>query len=278
MKIDSHQHFWKFDPVRDAWIDETMSVIRKDFLPADLKPVLETNHIDGCIAVQADQSEEETWFLLDCAAANPFVKGVVGWLDLMSADIEEKLAQFSENTLLKGLRHIVQAESNDFMLRADFQNGISYLKQFGMTYDILVFPPQLPAAIELVNKFPDQKFVVDHIAKPYIKDGKIDAWKSHMQELAQASNVYCKVSGMTTEADWNNWTKQDFRPYLDVIFEAFGIERIMYGSDWPVCLLAASYKEQLDILEDYLVSFSEQEKHLVMGGNATSFYNLSMKG
>ena len=260
MKIDAHQHFWKFNPVRDAWIDDSMQIIRKDFLPQDLKPILEANTIDGCIAVQADQSENETDFLLQCAKENPFIKGVVGWVDLLSDTIEERLEHYSKNNILKGIRHIVQAEANDFMLRKDFQNGISKLQQFNLTYDILVFPPQLEAAIALVNKFPNQKFVLDHIAKPYIKDAKIDDWKINISTLAKAPNVYCKASGMVTEADLKQWKLSDFQPYLDVVFEAFGIDRIMYGSDWPVCLLAAEYQEQLNIVQDYIKTFSNKSK------------------
>ncbi len=274
MKIDSHQHFWKFDPVRDSWIDGTMEVIRKDFLPKDLKPILDANAIDGCVAVQADQSEEETKFLLDCAEENDFVKGVVGWVDLRANTVEDRLAHFSENKLLKGVRHIVQAEADDFMLRKDFQCGIGKLTQFNLTYDILVFPSQLEAAISLVNKFPNQQFVLDHIAKPYIKDGKIDPWKTHIFELAKQHNVSCKVSGMVTEADLKLWNTSDFKPYLDVVFEAFGVDRILYGSDWPVCLLAAEYQQQLQIVEDYIKDFAEEDQAKIFGKNAIREYNL----
>ena len=274
MKIDAHQHFWKYNPVRDAWIDDSMEVIRRDFLPDDLKPILETNNLDGCIAVQADQSETETEFLLNCAKNNSFIKGVVGWVDLRAENIEERLAHYAKNTLFKGVRHIVQSEPNDFMLGEKFQNGIRKLQQFNLTYDILVFPTQLKAAIELVNKFPNQKFVVDHLAKPYIKDGKIKDWKADMYQLAQAQNVYCKVSGMVTEANLKDWKALEFKPYLDVIFEAFGVDRILYGSDWPVCLLAAEYQLQLNIVEEYISEFSEEEKEKVMGLNALHFYNI----
>ncbi|MFD1163721.1 amidohydrolase family protein [Hwangdonia seohaensis] len=274
MKIDAHQHFWKFDPVRDAWIDDSMQIIRRDFLPQDLKPILNENNIDGCIAVQADQSETETDFLLDCATQNTFVKGVVGWLDLRTENVEERLAHYSKNTLFKGVRHIVQAEANDFMLGKDFQNGIGKLAPFNLTYDILIFPPQIEDAIALVNKFPNQKFVVDHIAKPYIKSGEIEEWKTKMTELAKAQNVFCKVSGMVTEADLKHWKISDFNPYLDVVFNAFGIDRILYGSDWPVCLLAAQYQEQLHIVQNYVKDFSKEEQSKVFGLNAVKFYNL----
>lgn len=274
MKIDAHQHFWIYDPVRDSWIDDRMKELRRDFLPNDLSPVLKKNDIDGCIVIQADQSEHETEFLLSLAENNYFIKGVVGWLDLRADNIEERLAHYSSNIFLRGVRHIVQAESDDFMLGVKFQNGISLLKQYGLTYDILVFPSQLPAAIQLVNKFPNQKFVLDHMAKPFIKDGKIDAWKKDIELLARSQNVYCKISGMVTEADWKNWKKEDFTKYLDVIFNAFGLDRILYGSDWPLCLLATTYEGQKNIIEEYLDKRSKRDKDLVMGLNSLEFYDL----
>ncbi len=274
MRIDAHQHFWKFNPVRDAWIDDSMQIIRKDFLPKDLKPILSKNNIDGCVAVQADQSEAETEFLLGCAEQNPFIKGVIGWVDLGDKHVEERLVYYSKHKTFKGVRHIVQAEANDFMLGADFQKGIAKLQQFNLTYDILIFPQQLEAAITLVNKFPNQKFVIDHLAKPYIKIGKIDAWKTKIAALSEAQNVYCKVSGMVTEANLKHWKTSDFRPYMDVVFNAFGTDRLLYGSDWPVCLLAAKYEEQLSIIEDYILKLSKEEKTKIMGENAVKFYNL----
>ena len=274
MIIDSHQHFWKYNPVRDSWIDESMEVIRKDFLPQDLSPILKQNEIDGCIAVQGDQSEVETEFLLQLAKENDFIKGVVGWVDLRAKNVEERLDYFSKNSIFKGVRHIVQAEPNDFLLGKDFQNGISKLASFNLTYDLLIFPQQIKTAILLVNKFPNQKFIINHIAKPLIKDGYIKEWEKSIITLANAPNVYCKVSGMVTEADWKHWKPSDFRPYLDVIFKAFGVSRILYGSDWPVCLLAAEYKNQLAIVQLYLKNLSVSERASIMGGNAISFYNL----
>jgi len=275
MRIDSHQHFWKYDPVKYAWINEDMKVIRRSFLPEDLAPILGSTHIDGCVSVQADQSEGETEFLLGFAEKNDFIKGVVGWVDLMADNVEDRLAHFSNNKWLKGIRHIVQEEPDDFMLRKDFQNGISKLSQFGQVYDILVYPTQLNASIELARKFPDQPFVLDHIAKPYIKDKKIKGWEEGIKELAKHSNVLCKVSGMVTEADWNNWNEEDFTPYLDVVFEAFGTDRIMFGSDWPVCLVAAEYQRGLNIVEHYIGQFTAEERVKVMGQNAVDFYNLN---
>ncbi|MDI5949942.1 amidohydrolase family protein [Flavobacterium yafengii] len=273
-RIDAHQHFWKFDPIRDSWIDASMQKIQKDFLPKDLLPLLNENKFSGCVAVQASQSEEETNFLLDLAAKNDFIKGVVGWVDLLDENIAERLATFSTQKKLKGFRHVVQGESDDFMLRNDFRNGISELKPFDYTYDILVFHRQLPAAINLVNRFPGQAFVLDHIAKPDIKSGAIQLWKENIQELAKAENVMCKISGMITEADWNLWTADDLKPYLDVIFENFSKENLMFGSDWPVCNLAANYNQVVKTLEEYISQLPIQEQELIWYGNANTFYKL----
>jgi len=273
-RIDSHQHYWKFDPVRDQWITDDMKIIQRDFLPADLAPILKKNKIDGCVAVQADQSENETQFLLGLAAANHFIKGVVGWVDLRSANLNERLQYYSAFNKLKGFRHIAQGEPPGFLRGEEFSKGIGALKNFNFTYDILIYPHQLQDAIWLVQQHPDQKFVVDHLAKPVIREKEFTLWSSQMNTLASFNNVSCKLSGLVTEAVWNRWTKDDFRPYLDFIMNHFGTARVMYGSDWPVCLVAASYEEQLTIVEDYLQSFSTSEKHQIMGENAIRFYNL----
>jgi L-fuconolactonase len=272
--IDAHQHFWKYDPVAHSWINDEMSVIRKDFLPADLSPLLQQNKITGCIAVQADQTEKETDFLIELAGKNSFIKGVVGWVDLRAENIRERLVHYQKYPVVKGFRHILQGEEPGFMLQPDFLRGVAALKEFGFTYDILIFPKHISAAIELVKQFPEQPFVIDHIAKPFIKDGLIDEWKNGMQIIAQFPNVYCKVSGMVTEADWKNWTKEDFTPYLDAVTESFGVNRLMYGSDWPVCLVAASYEKMISLIQDYFSSFTASEQELIMGGNATRFYRL----
>ena len=276
MKIDAHQHFWQFDPVRDAWIDDTMSIIQRDFLPKDLLPILTENNIDGCVAVQADQSETETEFLLALAAKNEFIKGVVGWVDLRKENAEERLAHYAKNPLFKGVRHIAQGEADDFLLRPDVQRGIGLLAQYHLTYDILVFARQLPAAIELVKAFPQQKFVLDHLAKPQFSKGFDKEWQAQITTLAEYPNVFCKLSGMVTETDDFKWKKSDFTVFLDVIFASFGTDRVMYGSDWPVCLLAADYGAQLNILQEYIADFYESEESNIMGGNAVSFYNLKM--
>jgi L-fuconolactonase len=274
MQIDAHQHFWKYDSVRDSWIDASMEIIRKDFLPKDLEPILQENNIDGCIAVQADQSEQETVFLLEQASQYSFIKGVVGWVDLCSDNIEERLRFFSKKRLFKGVRHIVQAEDNDFVLREDFQNGMRKLEQFDLVYEILIFPKQLKSVIELVGKFPKQQFVLDHIAKPSISEGINNEWVRGIVELSKYSNVSCKVSGLVTETKGYIWEKQDFERFLDVVFNSFGVNRILYGSDWPVCLLAAEYKEVLEIVKTYVKKCSSEDQAKIFGENAVRIYNL----
>ena len=275
MRIDSHQHFWNYDPVREGWIDDEMQAIRKDFLPGDLKPLLDEHNIDGCIAVQSDQSEVHNEFLLKLADKNPFIKGIVGWVDLQANNVDDRLAFYSQHKSIKGFRHVLQGEQDRaLMLKPSFLNGIGVLSKYNYTYDILIFPDQLQYIPEFVSKFPDQKFVIDHLAKPYIKAKKIEDWKADIIKVAQYKNVSCKVSGMLTEADYNSWKKEDFTPYLDVVVEAFGPDRLMYGSDWPVCLVAASYNETINLVEDYFKSFTTSEQQAIFGLNAENFYNL----
>jgi L-fuconolactonase len=274
LRIDSHQHFWKFDPVRDSWITDDMNVIQRDFLPDDLAPVLEKNEIDGCVSVQADQSENETQFLLELASTTDFIKGVVGWVDLRSPQLNQRLQYYSDFKKLKGFRHITQSEPSGFLRGEEFSKGIRALKNFNFTYDILIYPHQIQDAIGLVKQHPDQKFVVDHLAKPVIREKEFISWSTSMKTLASFDHVSCKISGMVTEAMWDRWTIEDFKPYLDLIIQHFGTTRVMYGSDWPVCLVAASYQKQLNIVEEYLHPFSTSEKHKIMGENAIRFYNL----
>ena len=275
MVIDSHQHFWKYDPVRYSWIDDSMKILRQDFLPSDLGPILQENGVGGCVAVQADQSERETEFLLELAGENEFIKGVVGWVDLKAEGVSKRLAHYSQNEKLKGVRHIVQEEPDpEFMLRKDFQNGIRHLAEFGLTYDILVYPNQLAAAVLLSRAFPEQKFVLDHIAKPRISEGLDDQWVNNIKELALNPNVSCKVSGMVTETTNFQWQQEDFYPFMDVVLDAFGWQRIMYGSDWPVCLLGGNYKEVITIVTDYISKLSNNERAGIMGLNAKEFYYL----
>ncbi len=275
MRIDSHQHFWKYHPIKDAWINDEMKEIKKDFLPSDVAPLLRENQFDGCVAVQADQSEEETLFLLDLSKENDFIKGVVGWVDLCAENIEERLAYFSKYEKLKGFRHIVQAEADiDFLLSKKFQNGISKLEKYNFTYDILILPKHLENAIKLVAKFPEQKFVIDHLAKPDFKNKEFKEWEKGIKKIAEFPNVMCKVSGLVTEADWNNWKAIDFIYCLNIATKVFGIDRLMFGSDWPVSLLAASYGESCEIVGHYFSRFSKEEQDKIWGKNAINFYDL----
>ena len=275
MIIDSHQHFWKYESLKHAWIDDKMAAIRKDFMPSDLEVVYRENDVDGCVAVQADQTLEETDFLLKLALENHFIKGVVGWVDLRAANLEDILASYNGKEKLKGFRHVVQGEpDHNFLLRPDFLRGISILERHNYTYDILVFPHQLGAVLEFVKKFPNQKFVIDHIAKPYIKDGFYEGWAVLMNAIAKQDNVLCKLSGMPTEADYKLWTPKQIHPYMDLVLEAFGSDRIMFGSDWPVCLVAGNYSEVKNLVTDFISKLNTEEKELIMGVNAIKFYNL----
>lgn len=275
LKIDSHQHFWNYDVVRDSWINTEMQVLRNDFLPQHLEPVLNQYQFDGCVVVQSDQSSQENTFQLNHAANHDFIKGVVGWVDLQAPDIIDQLEALHVYKKLKGFRHILQGEADRaLMLKPAFQNGIAALSRFGFTYDLLILPDQLSFAETLVAGFPAQPFVLDHIAKPGIKSGNINEWAKQVRSLAQHEQVYCKVSGLVTEADWKKWTPADFKPYLDVVFEAFGPKRLMYGSDWPVCLLAADYEQVLQLMEQYTGGLSQTEQALFWGENAVNFYNL----
>ena len=275
-KIDAHQHFWKYDPVRDGWITRDMSVIARDFMPTDLLPILQRNEIDGTVLVQTCHTEEDNRFMLELAEKNDFIKGIIGWVNLHSIKVEDKLKEFHDRyPKVKGFRHVLQSDPDDqLMLRDSFKRGISLLNKYNFTYDILIYPKHLKYAAQLVAEFPDQKFVLDHLAKPNIKGKEIDEWKSDIEALAEYQNVYCKVSGMLTEANWYGWKTDDFTPYLDVVFDAFGISRVMYGSDWPVCQLAGGYNRALEILQIYTSRLSEYEQEQFFGGNATEFYNL----
>ena len=274
MRVDSHQHFWKFDPIRDAWITAEMQTIRKDFDPVDLQPLLKKNNVDACVTIQVGQSEKETFFQLEHAAQNGFIKGVVGWVDLKSPKIKDRLTHFLQHKKVKGFRHIVQAEPDGFLAQKEFLRGIASLAEFGFTYDLLIYPHQLEEAISFVQQFPDQKIVLDHLAKPLIKNGILEPWATYIAELASFENVHCKISGMVTEADWQLWKAGDLIPYLDVVLECFGPQRLLYGSDWPVCLLASSYSRQLAVVEDFISRLSPGEKQGIMGENAIQFYNL----
>ena len=275
MNIDSHHHYWHYNPVEYDWIDESMKVIRADFLPEMLEKTIGEAGIDGVISVQARQSLEETDWLIGMAHQNKFMKGVVGWLPLIQEDIEATLDKYSGEKILKGVRHVIQGEADpEFMLRSDFNHGISLLKKYSLVYDLLIMERQLPNAIKFVDLHPDQPFVLDHIAKPLIGRNIITPWKENIQELAKRENVCCKISGMVTEANFNHWTPQQLLPYFEVILEAFGPNRLLFGSDWPVCLVATSHKSWSDLVRKNISTFSETEQEKIMGGNTVRIYDL----
>jgi L-fuconolactonase len=273
--IDAHQHFWKYNPTRHTWMSEEMPVLKTNFLPLDLLPHLQNCTLDGCVAVQADQSEDENTFLLGLSEKYDFIKGIVGWVDLQAENVEERLAYYQQFPKIKGFRHILQDETQrDFMLRPAFMRGISLLEKYNYTYDILIFIDQLPYTLDFVKAFPNQRLVIDHIAKPKIKQQVIGEWEEYMTKIASFQNVYCKISGLVTEADWQGWKKEDFKIYLDIVVGAFGTERVIYGSDWPVCQLAASYQAQFDIVKGYFASLGQVTQDQFFGKNAIKFYDL----
>jgi L-fuconolactonase len=275
MRLDAHQHFWQYSPVKYGWINDKMAILKRDYLPQDLKPLLAEEGFDGSIAVQARHDLEETRSLLKLAEQNDIVKGVVGWVDLCSPELSAQLNEFAPHPKLVGARHIVQDEPDDeFMLRPEFRRGIARLREVGLAYDLLIYSRHLPQAVKLVHDFPEQPFVLDHIAKPLIGEGRIEPWNRDIRDLAQFENVWCKVSGMVTEARWSEWRPEDFRPYLDVVFEAFGPERLMIGSDWPVCTLSASYRATMGLVKEYIGQLGAEEQERILGGNCARFYGL----
>ena len=271
--IDSHQHFWRYSPAEYDWIDESMAAIRRDFLPEDLKREMDASGFHASVVVQVRQTLEETRWLLELARAHPFVAGVVGWVNLQSPTIEEDLAQVSD-PLLVGFRHIVQAEPDDFMARPEFQRGIAALTARDLPYDVLVYARQIAAADALVSRHPNQRFLLDHLGKPDIRGGHYGDWRRDFDRLAARPNVWCKLSGLVTEADWLRWTPGQLRPYLDHALEAFGPGRLMVGSDWPVCTLAATYGETMAVVIDALNEYSADERAQVLSGTARAFWNL----
>jgi L-fuconolactonase len=274
--IDSHQHFWKYNAVKHSWIDDEMSALRTDFLPNHLAPLLKVAGVKACVAVQADESEDENEFLLDLAKNNPLIKGVVGWLDFMSNDLSDKLDYYSDFNLIKGFRYILQGQTQrDIMLNSAFKSNIHLLRKYNYVYDILIFPDQLKYAEKLVSEFPNQVFVLDHMAKPLIKSGEIDQWKKDITALAKHENVFCKVSGMVTEADWKSWKYEDYFPYLDIVFQTFGTKRLLFGSDWPVCNLAGGYPKMMGIVQRFTSGLGVSEQADFFGENAIKCYQLT---
>jgi len=276
MRVDAHQHFWQYSAEEYPWIGDGMERLARDYLPADLKPLIAAEGIAGSVAVQARQTREETRWLLSLADSHPEVLGVVGWVDLRSADVGEQLREFASHPKFVGVRHVVQDEPDPrFLLGEAFVRGLRHLHGDGLTYDLLLYVPQLPAAVDLVAMMPEQRFVLDHLSKPLIKTGEREPWQTDLRALARHPNVACKLSGLVTEAAWKGWKPDDFRPYLDVALEAFGPQRLMYGSDWPVCLLAAEYPEVFGLVADFLSTLSETEREQILGTTATRFYGLA---
>ena len=276
--IDAHQHFWKYDAQEYAWISDELAPLKRDFLPEELLQLLNKEKISGAISVQARQSEKENEFLLNHAKGNPFIKGVVGWIDLRSEKVEERLSFYRNFPILKGFRHVVQDEKDpEFMLHPAFLQGIEQLIKYGYCYDILVYARQLPQVLAFLNHFPDKPFIIDHLAKPDIKQGGFTSWQADMRKIAAFPKVLIKVSGMITEADWHHWKKEDFYPYLDELVLSFGVERLCYGSDWPVCNLAGNYSMQWDIVKTYFSTFNPSDINKVMGWNTQRFYHLNEK-
>jgi L-fuconolactonase len=276
MHIDAHQHFWIYSPGEYGWIDDSMAALRRDFLPNHLKPELESSGFHGSVAVQARQTLDETRWLLELAESSKWILGVVGWVDLQSPDVRSQLKSLTPNPKLVGLRHIVQSEPDDrFLLQPDFLRGISALEEFDLAYDILIYTKHLPVAVEFVQRFPRQRFVLDHLAKPPIKSGDIDCWAQGIRQLSEFPNLFCKLSGLVTEAEWQQWEPEQIVPFLDVAFEAFGPDRLMVGSDWPVCLVATSYARWVELVKTYLLGQKPECRDNVLGGNAQRFWRLN---
>jgi L-fuconolactonase len=275
MKIDSHHHFWKYDPVTYSWMNDSMGILKRDYQPEDLKEVIDSTKIDGVISVQADQSMRETEDLLKHASECSFIRGVVGWFPLAEPELDGLLESYATNPLLKGVRHVVQDEADDqFILGDAFNKGIRRLKAYDLVYDILIYERQLGPSIEFVDRHPDQVFVLDHVAKPRIGDQIMEPWRAQMFELAKRENVYCKLSGMATEANWQNWTKDDLWPYAEVAMEAFGPTRMMFGSDWPVARLAVEYGDWVGLCREFISTLSDSEQAMIEGEVAIRAYDL----
>lgn len=275
MKIDSHHHFWKYDPVTYSWMNDSMGILKRDYQPEDLKEVIDSAKIDGVISVQADQSMRETEDLLKHASECSFIRGVVGWFPLVEPELDGLLESYATNPLLKGVRHVVQDEADDqFILGDAFNKGIRRLKAYELVYDILIYERQLGPSIEFVDRHPDQVFVLDHVAKPRIGDQIMEPWRAQMFELAKRENVYCKLSGMATEANWQNWTKDDLWPYAEVAMEAFGPTRMMFGSDWPVARLAVEYGDWVGLCREFISTLSDSEQAMIEGEVAIRAYDL----
>jgi len=275
MRIDAHQHFWKYDAAEYTWIDDSMAALKRDFLPDESAREMARVGFDACVAVQARQTLDETRWLLGLAAEHPSIAGVVGWVDLQADNVRDQLAALAGHQRLVGIRHIAQSEPDDrFLLRPQVVRGIRLLADFGLGFDILIYRRQLGSAAELAGRLPSQRFVLDHLAKPDLRSGEIDEWERDIRRLAAQPNVFAKLSGLVTEASWARWTSDQIRPYLDVAFDAFGWNRLMIGSDWPVCTVSADYARTMNVVIDYVAARPDHERDAVLGGNARRFWNL----
>jgi L-fuconolactonase len=279
MRLDAHQHYWRYSSTEHIWMTDQMSILKRDFLPEDAEPLLKSVGFDGCIAVQARQNLEETRWLLELARKYGFIQAVVGWVDLCSDEVAQQLERFAVDPKLAGVRHVLIDEPYDrYMLRPEFRRGISRLRESKLTYDLLLLPKHLPLAVQLVEEFPDQWFVLDHIGQPPIAEGLFSPWREDLLKLAEFPNVYCKLSGLVFKAKWRQWRQDEFRPYLDIVFEAFGVDRVMIGSNWPVCTLSADFEDAMRIVTDYAAQFSLKEQAGILGGNCARFYGLRPEG
>jgi L-fuconolactonase len=270
--IDSHQHFWLYNAARYGWIDDSMRPLQRDYLPEDLQPLLRAAGLEASIAVQARQDDEETAWLIELASGHPFIAGVVGWVDLRADDVEQRLERVGHAPCLVGLRHVVQAEPDGFLDGPAFRRGVAALGRYDLAYDILIYARQLPEAARFASAFPQQRFVLDHLGKPDIRSGEMDRWRRDLRALAALPHVWCKLSGLVTEADWQAWTPAQLRPYLDTALEAFGPARLMFGSDWPVCTVAATYTQVLALVRDAIAEYSADEQARMLGGTAEQVY------
>jgi L-fuconolactonase len=274
-KIDAHHHLWKYSAAEYPWIAENMGPLRRDFLIHDLVDVLEESDIEGVITVQARQTLAETRWLLDLARSHDFIRGVVGWVALADPKVERDLEQLSPHAKLKSVRHLLHDEPDDFyILREDFNRGIKSLQDFGLRYDLLIFERHIPQTIQFVDRHPNQILILNHIAKPRIRQGVVSPWKENLTELARRENVFCKLSGLVTEASWQSWTEADLDPYLQVVLTAFGAKRVMFGSDWPVLLLGSTYRRWVDTVRRGISHLSEYEQERIVGKTAVEVYRL----
>jgi L-fuconolactonase len=274
MRIDTHQHFWRYDPREYAWIDEVLSPLQRDFLPEDSAPEMAALGFDACIAVQARQTAGETPWLLQLADTHPAIAGVIGWVDLQADDARERVRRAAAHPKLLGLRHVVQDEPDGFLSRPAFLRGVGVLAEFGLTYDVLIYERQMPAALEFVRRFPEQRFVLDHVGKPDIRRGHFDDWARQLKLLAGSPNVTCKLSGLVTEADWRTWTPAALRPYVEAAAEYFSPERLLVGSDWPVCTVAGTYASTMAVVMEVVDTWPAAARDAVLGGNATRLWDL----